>query len=97
MTISTYSMTRHADERVRQRGVRTDALEFVLEHFDSDHVLADGRSSVWISSSGLKKLAKDGYHAGLVEKAGKLCLVLASNGNVVTVLNRPPSRSYRRH
>jgi hypothetical protein len=102
MTSSAYyselKCSRHAERRVRQRGVRYSALEILLDHGDQGVHAGDGCESISISRDTARKLVEEGYPSDDVSRARKLVAILGRKG-VVSVLRPQPGlrgRAYRR-
>jgi len=83
------NLSRHAEIRLRQRGVRTTALALLLEWHDEVLFAGGGRVSAFLSKSGAEGLLSEGYPPATVDAARRLSLILdGDTGTVVTVLRR---------
>ena len=81
------TFTSHAEARVRQRGIRHDALDVLLDRHDTLLFAGAGRVSVALSRRGGAGLVAEGYPPGTVEAARRLVAVVEDDtGTVVTVL-----------
>jgi hypothetical protein len=84
--------THHALARIRQRGVRTEALSLVFAEADQRHHIGRGAVAERISRERRKRLERDGTPASLLEAACGLVLVFASDGALMTVVSHPDHR-----
>jgi hypothetical protein len=78
----------HARTRCRQRGVKLEVIEFILDHYDGGCFVGDGRVSAFVTKRKLERLRQDGFPAALVERARGVILVLGdAPGGLVTVMH----------
>ena len=56
-------MTRHAATRCKQRGIRTDVVNLIRDHFDRDHHAGAGAAAISISRQRLLELSAEGVPA----------------------------------
>lgn len=82
------SSTRHAEARVRQRGIRQDALELFLARADRDRLVGDGCVAWSWSRKALERAKRDGIQPALLERACVLVAILSEDCCLVTVMNR---------
>lgn len=82
-------MTRHAEKRGRQRGVRTEVVDFVLANFDRDFDARVGATAVSISRRRLGELQSDRVPATVIDQAAHTVLIIGDDGAILTVINRP--------
>jgi hypothetical protein len=81
--------TRHGLTRKSQRGVRTEVIEFVARHNDRDTHAGAGVSALSISRRRCDELRRRGNDASLVDHAENVFLIVADDGAILTVINRP--------
>lgn len=82
------AISHHAAARIRQRGIRTGALDLVLRLGDRDRPVGGGCTAVSISRRRLGALRAGGWPPHLLDQAKRLTVVEADDGAVVTVLHR---------
>ena len=80
-TIGTFELTRHAQRRAQNRGIRAEVIELILEHGDIELHAGEGLHSLQISRKGMKRLANADVPAALREKA--LGVVLSDPEEIV--------------
>jgi hypothetical protein len=100
-------LTHHAAARCRQRGIRTEVVNFVMANFDCDHYAGDGATAISISRRLLAELEVQGASSNLIDQASRTVLIVGEDGGIVTAINRPTwfarfhygadRRSHRRH
>lgn len=81
--------TRHAWGRIRQRGVRGEALRLVLAEADERRHVGGGAVAEWISRQRRRRLLRDGMPPALVEDCRDIVVVVAPDGAVITVVTYP--------
>jgi hypothetical protein len=93
-----HSLTGHARKRAQQRGIRLDVIDFVIQHADVDLEAGDGCRSLRISKRGLAMLGGDCTSLALSERAANVVVLVAADGDVVTVMHdcNSQGRRYRR-
>ncbi len=83
----TLRMSRHADIRCQQRGVRSDVLTALLMWTDIDIGAGKGRSHRRVSRDEADKLLRAGLISPTVHgRLRRMDFIQAPNGDVVTVL-----------
>lgn len=81
-------VTRHAEVRAGQRGIRRETLEVFLEWADRDRLVGDGCVAVSWSMKGLERARRAGVRPALLDRARVLVAILSEDGSLVTVMNR---------
>jgi hypothetical protein len=81
--------TRHGLTRKCQRGVRSEAIKLVLSHYDRDMHAGGTVSALSISRLRSAELRRGGIEASLVDQAEKVVLIVADDGAILTLINRP--------
>jgi hypothetical protein len=81
-------VTRHAEARARQRGIRRDALELFLARADRDRLVGDGCVAWSWSRRALERAKREGIRPALLERACVLVAILSEECCLVTVMNR---------
>lgn len=91
-------LTIHAHGRCRQRGIRLNDARLLLQAGRREHAVRGGATSLMLGTDGRDELLEAGVAPDLVAKLGRLAVVLAPSGEVVTVLvpSRRRGRRYRR-
>jgi hypothetical protein len=84
--------THHALARIRQRGVRSEALSLVLAEADQQHYVGGGAIAERISRDKRKRLQRTGIACTLLDAACQLVVVFAEDGAVMTVISHPSHR-----
>ena len=84
--------THHALARIRQRGVRSEALSLVLAEADQQHHIGGGAVAERISRDKRKSLQRSGVSCTVLEAACQLVVVFAEDGAVMTVISHPSHR-----
>ena len=91
--------TFHAIERLKQRGIRRDAVALLLSTYDTLVNVGSGRVSYSLSRAGAYNLIAEGCLPSQVEEASRLVAVVAEDEDlVITVLRTvgPAGIRYRR-
>jgi hypothetical protein len=95
-----FSMTKHAQCRLQQRGIRPEILSFVISHADVWLHAGNGLETGRLSQYRLSQLSTEGHSASIIERAKNVvALYDPSNGSVVTVLhdhNSGSGKQYRK-
>lgn len=81
--------TKHAIARCRQRGIKSEVVEFVLKNFDCDHHAGAGVTAIRVSRHRLELLRAEGHPDAILSMAERTVLLLADSGAVITAVNRP--------
>jgi hypothetical protein len=81
--------TRHGVSRKCQRGVRTEVIKLVLLHYDRDTHAGAGKSALFISRHRCDELRRGGIEPSVAAQAENVVLIVADDGAIVTVINRP--------
>ena len=81
--------TRHAEIQLRRRGVRRHLLSLLLAYGDTDRDVGGGCSARSCSSFAIADAARHGVLPGDLEQLARLVAVIAADGAIVTVMNRP--------
>jgi hypothetical protein len=91
------SISRHAEKRCNQRGIKQSIVEFVLAHADRDIARRGGCTAYTISNRHLDELR--GEFTGEVERARNVIIYMGETGQFVMAFRarkRRRARSYRR-
>ena len=89
-------ISHHADRRIRQRGIRNEALVLLLGEYDTELFAGAGCISVSLSRIAAAGLIAEGHAAPVVEAAKRLVAVVREdNRTVVTVHHGLRGRRYR--
>ena len=82
-------VTAHARARMQQRGIRSDALEALLDFGSARHLHSKGRELVFFDKKAKRRLAKASLAAAReAERLERTYAILASDGTVITVGHR---------
>jgi hypothetical protein len=81
-------LTRHAMQRCQQRGIPLDALDLVHAFGDIDVPASGGCVRRLLSHRASVELLADGWPPALVDRAARLTLIVADNGEVVSTWPR---------
>ena len=83
-----FRMTRHAESRVQQRGIRKETIDLVLSDSDIELHAGEGLMSLQLSRKRLGQLARSGVPATLRESAqGVVLIVDFSTRSVVSAMH----------
>ncbi len=91
-------LSRHALRRMQQRGIRRELIDLIWQNHDVEAQVGDGCQSLTVSRRMRGKLREGDIAPELLDKGGKIVLVVGSDGRVITVLRngRRRGRRYRR-
>jgi hypothetical protein len=64
-------------------------VDLILAEFDRDHHAGAGASACSISRRRLIELQERGVPASVIDQASRTVLIVADDGVIVTVINRP--------
>jgi hypothetical protein len=81
-------LTEHAVARCRQRGIRSEVLDFVVANFDRDYDAGDGTAAISISLRRLAELKTQGVPKNLIDQASRTVLIMGEDGVIVTAMNK---------
>ena len=82
-------VTAHARARMQQRGIRSDALEALLDFGSARHLHSKGRELVFFDKKAKRRLTKASLAAAReAERLERTYAILASDGTVITVGHR---------
>jgi len=93
-----HTASEHARRRSQQRGISSQVVDLVLEHYDIVLHAGDGCQTIRLSRSELAALGHSGIDRQLIDRAARVVVVMREdNGLVVTVLHDVGTdRRYRR-
>lgn len=90
-----FQMSRHASERISQRGITSAQVAAVIKYGDQSAPRGGGTESVWISKDSLVALAPSTPEGVEVDRLRGIYVLVGHDGTVVTVV-RTEGRVYRR-
>jgi hypothetical protein len=97
---ASFSLTRHAIKRAQQRGIKSETLNFVLDHADAEVHVGNGRFSIHISRRKLKRLHAEGQPITSCDRAREIAMVIDyCTSDIVTVMHlkcKNSGRGYRK-
>jgi hypothetical protein len=88
-------MSRHAEARMAQRGVRKDVMALLLAEYDVVANVGGGCHALSLSHQRIRDLLDEGHPTSTVESLGRLVVVDGKAGTVVTVLHARGRRGRR--
>jgi hypothetical protein len=89
-------LTKHAKERLRQRGVRTEVLKIVMAYADVEVPSRAGCRFLRLSNHAASSLLEgEEYTVQAVDEAKRLLVLINAFGEVVTLIKRDPERRLR--
>jgi hypothetical protein len=91
-----FAVSVHANQRMRQRGVRSTELMLLLLEADRETPVGEGCIALTISNARGGELLAEGYQQSVVERARKIAVVASATGEVMTIL-RPQGHRGRRY
>lgn len=95
-----YFGTAHALRRANQRGIKSEIVDLIYNHYDRELYAGNGCYSVGLSAGSVSSLRERGYSQQLLERARKVVLILSEDGGGIITLLRPGTgkrgRNYRR-
>ena len=81
-------LSRHATVRTQQRGIRRDVISLLVARCDVERLVGGGCAALSCSRAAIEKARQEGEAPSMLERLGRLVLILAADGTVVTVMNR---------
>jgi hypothetical protein len=88
-------LTRHARQRLQQRGVRQKEVVIVIAHGDIEVPAGNGCRFLRLSDAAAASLLQAGtYPVQDVDRSRRLMVLLSSTDEVVTVLKHDPERRF---
>lgn len=87
------SITRHANLRCCQRGLRQRDLAHLVDLADQSVVTGNHCTTLWLSQKGVPELRGEGCPPGILARLTRHRVVLGGDGSVVTVLAGTRRRS----
>ena len=92
---SPYVVTRHASNRVRQRGICSLALALLIEAADLETYVGAGCIRLELSKAAAANLILEGARRETVERAYRLTAIVSEDGALVTAYRAPGVGSLR--
>ena len=93
--------SQHAMKRAQQRGVKDQTVDIIIEFADKKVPVKDNRLSLTVSKKRLKSLVLEGtLDAQMAEKIADVAVIMAEDGEVVSVLHAEDGakgRHYRKN
>lgn len=80
-------MTKHADARRQQRGVRTEVLRLVVTEGDKEHDAGAGICARSFSRRRLSQLSASNISKSVLDQAAHTVVLIGQDGSIVTVIN----------
>jgi hypothetical protein len=81
-----FKITKHASQRLNQRGIKKTAFKLFLQIADREVSVGSGDYALSISKKQSIKLANLGFERDLVDKVAKLTVVCSSDGFIKTCM-----------
>lgn len=78
-----FRMTRHAEERLAQRGIRREALDIVLAYADVERRAPGGAVQLRVTRQALVEASRDGVARTVIERAVDVAAIICE-GRVLT-------------
>ena len=86
------TLTNHAKDRIQQRGISGDVVEFIIDQADKVEHSRNGANAIFVSKKRIKKLIqKKVVKPALGEKANGVVLIEKS-GDILTIFHQTRSR-----
>jgi len=85
----------HAQRRMRQRGIQTEAVGCIFQHADRESSVGNGCTRLWLSRRKRDLLGKQGVSASVLEKTDNVALIVGGDECVVTAYHGTGSK--KRH
>jgi hypothetical protein len=93
-----FKISRHAKQRIQQRGARTGDIVLVTEHGDVEIPARSACRFIRLSDRAAASLLKqDRYAVQQVDRARRLMVLVDSSGRVVTVFKCDPQQRFHRN
>ena len=88
---STFKVSRHAKERIRQRGIADHLVAFVLQNFDMEIPARQGCRQVFVSRREAARLVNAGTDFRIADRSRSVALFIAQDGTIVTAMRMDAS------
>ena len=85
-------LTNHAKQRIQQRGISGDILDFILEQADKVHYTTSGAHSIFVSKKRIKKLIHNKILKPRLAEKVKGVVLIENGGVVITAFHQTKSR-----
>lgn len=96
--MKTLKLTRHARQRLQQRGARTRDVAILLAHGDIEVPARNGCRFLRLSHGASASLLQEGgYRVQDIDRARRLTVLVSSAGDVVTAIKHDPERRFPGH
>ncbi len=89
------NLSRHAEIRVAQRGIRKEVLALVMSEHDVDADVGNGCCALRVSRRRIRDLLEEGHPPKTVERLKRLVVVDGAAGTVVTIMHDSGTRGRR--
>ena len=97
MDISGHTITRHAADRLQQRGLRHEAVHLALRYQDRTFSVGRGCVALSLSRRAEAEMVRDGVPAQSRDRVRNLILVVADDTGAVITAFRADGRRARRY
>jgi Domain of unknown function (DUF4258) len=84
-------LTRHARQRLRQRGVRTTEIEIILAYADIEVPARNGCRFLRLSNNAAASLYEDRFAVQDIDRARRLMVLADPTDQIVTVIKLGPA------
>ena len=85
-------ITKHAEERFRQRGLPNWAIELALDLFDLELPAGGGAYAIGLSRRQARRLSNIGVGGQIIDRLKKTALICDASDVVITALSGKPAR-----
>ena len=89
------NLSRHAEKRVAQRGIRKELLALMMAEHDVDANLGGGCSALRVSRRRIRDLLEEGHPPKTIERLKRLIVLDGDAGAVVTIMHYYGTRGRR--
>ena len=90
--MNSLTLTNHAKQRIQQRGITGDVVEFIMDQADRVEHSRDGANSIFVSRKRINKLVqKKVVKPAIAEKANGVVLI-EKTGDILTIFHKTKYR-----
>lgn len=86
LTSASVKLTRHAGERLQQRGVTINEVDIFLDWADRSEPAGGGCEALTLSHRNLRKMRDAGIPAHAIDRVARLRAIVSDCGIIITVI-----------
>jgi len=90
--MNSLNLTNHAKQRIQQRGITNDVVNFIMDQADKVEYSRNGANSIFVSKKRIKKLIQNKIVKPAIGEKANGVILIENRGEVLTVFHQVRSR-----